>query len=336
MVCGELTGETMDPLHNLILELYRAAKETPIDEFQEFALSLVRAQTSFRTAFWGTGEMTANGLVAHSVHLHNEPPEMLSDWANINRKDSVIDAVYANPGHTLISHTPSRYQKPRDSDILDYARRYGHMSIMVISTMGAKHPIGQWLSLYRPDGHEQFNQADGGLLEQIMPHLVEALEINRMLGQVPAAHSDSGMTGARAIARIDGTLYHCGKKFSDLVLEIWPEWKYGQVPTELMAAISPNREIILADHAISVSTAIIGNMLFLNLRRVSSLHRLSRRELEVAKLYAQGMSYKEIGQFMDISPSTVRNFLGRIYAKLGIGKKVDLASLLSSGSGFVA
>lgn len=43
----------------------------------------------------------------------------------------------------------------------------------------------------------------------------------------------------------------------------------------------------------------------------------------------QGQSYKEIGLVLDIAPTTVRNFLGRIYTKLGIGNKVDLVSLLS-------
>jgi DNA-binding CsgD family transcriptional regulator len=213
--------------------------------------------------------------------------------------------------------------------MLDYVQRYGHLNNMTITTVSKSHPHGQWLSLYRADKHDHFGQADGRLLEQIMPHLVEALEVNRIIRKVPSAYADSEMVGARAIARTDGTLYHCGKKFAELVLEIWPEWKSGRLPDELMAAIYPNKESILADHAIAISVSTLGNMLLLNLRKVSLLHRLSRRELEVAKLYGKGQSYKEIGLSLDISPSTVRNFLGRIYTKLGVGNKVDLASLLS-------
>lgn len=96
-----------------------------------------------------------------------------------------------------------------------------------------------------------------------------------------------------------------------------------------MAAVHPNRESILADHAIAISTSTLGNMLFLNIRRISPLHMLSQREFEVARLYGQGQSYKEIGLALDISPSTVRNFLGRIYTKLGIGNKVDLSFLFA-------
>ena len=98
----------MDTLCNLILELYRAARETPVDEFQELALALVRAQTPFRSAHWGAGELVAEGLVAHSIHLHNEPEEILSEWASCNRSSStVIDTVVANPGRTFIYSSPT-------------------------------------------------------------------------------------------------------------------------------------------------------------------------------------------------------------------------------------
>ena len=320
----------MDALSNLILELYRAAKETPVDEFQELALALVRAQSPFQTAIWGNGEMTVDGFIAHSVHLHNEPPDMLADWASSNRHNTeIIDTVVANSGQALIFHAPSLFNRPEHSIMLDYQRRYGHLNGVVITTVSSSHPYGQWLSLYRADNHDHFCQADSRMLEQVMPHLVEALEINRIIGRVPSAHVGLGMHGARAVARTDGTLYHCGRKFAELVLEIWPEWNSGRLPEELMAAIYPNRESILANHAIAVSTSVLGNMLFLNIRRISALHRLTQRELEVARLYGQGRSYKEIGLVLNISPATVRNFIGRIYTKLGIGNKVDLASLFS-------
>ena len=273
--------------------------------------------------------MTVKGLVAHSVHLHNEPLEMLTEWTSINSHDTVIDTVVTNSGRALILHTPSWYSTSDARTMLDYTKQFGHLNSMVITSASKNCPQGQWLSLYRADKHDHFKKTDGRMLEQLLPHLIEALEINRLLGHAPSVHTDSGMTGARAIARTDGTLYHCGKKFAEILLEVWPEWKSGRLPDELMAAVYPNRESILADHSIAIATSTLGNMLFLNIRRVSVLSRLSQRELEVARLYGQGKSYKEIGQALDISPSTVRNFLGRIYTKLGIGNKFDLSSLLA-------
>jgi len=197
--------------------------------------------------------MTSAGLVTHSVHLHNEPPEMLTDWVSINYHDPVIDDLVANPGRTQIYHPPIRHAAPEHAVVLDYTKRYGHLNCMSVATMSKAHPLGQWLSLYRADPHDHFAQADGRMLEQIMPHLIEALEINRMLGQVPSVDSASGNGGTRAIARMDGTLYHCGKKFTELLLEVWPKWKGGRLPAELMSALHLKRETILADHAIAVS-----------------------------------------------------------------------------------
>lgn len=321
----------MDAPLDLILELYRAAKETPVDEFQELALALIKAQTHFRTAVWGSGEISGNGLALHSVHLHNEPAEVLSELISCNRQISiVVEAALAQSGRALIHHAPTLYSAPDCDAMLDYAKRYGHLNNMTITTSSQRQTPGLWLSLYRPDPNDHFSQAEGHLLEQLVHHLVEALEINRLLGNVHIpAHANSGTAGTRAIARTDGTLYHCGKKFTDLLLGIWPEWQCGRLPAELMSSLHPGKESILSGHSIAVSTATIGNMLMLTIRKISPLHILSQRELEVARLYTQGNSYKEIGLLMNISPATVRNFLGRIYAKLGVNNKVGLVSLLS-------
>jgi DNA-binding CsgD family transcriptional regulator len=127
---------------------------------------------------------------------------------------------------------------------------------------------------------------------------------------------------------MDGTLYHCGKRFAEFLREVWPEWKSGRIPAEIMMGLCPGRETMHAGHAISATA--IGNMLLLNIRRASPLHRLTRRELEVAKLYGQGKSHKDISHLLNISPITVRNFCGRIYTKLDISNKVELASMLTT------
>jgi len=55
--------------------------------------------------------------------------------------------------------------------------------------------------------------------------------------------------------------------------------------------------------------------------RPNLLADLSSRETEVAKLYAQGQTSKEIANLLCISQTTVRNHVARIYQKLGVGNK---------------
>ena len=320
----------MDALNKLVLELYRAARETPVEEFQELALSLIKSQLSFRTAMWGACETTDDGLVANSVHLHNEPIDILHDWASLHLHDPLVDQILADPGRAHIGYT---HETHRDAaDMLDFSQRFGHINTITIADVARNyrngHVHGEWMSLYRADKHAHFREADQRILEHLMPHLVEALAINRMLGSGQLIPADSGLAGTRALARFDGTLYHCGKKFAGLLREIWPELKNGRLPAKLMAVVSPGNEIMLEGHNMAVSTTILGNMLLLSIRRISPLSKLSQRELAVARLFGQGKSHKEIALHLDIAPSTARNFLNVVYKKLNINDKAELAILI--------
>jgi DNA-binding CsgD family transcriptional regulator len=57
---------------------------------------------------------------------------------------------------------------------------------------------------------------------------------------------------------------------------------------------------------------------------------LSTQELEVARLAVEGLSNREIGQRLHLSPRTVGSHLYRMYPKLGITGRTQLAARLGS------
>lgn len=60
--------------------------------------------------------------------------------------------------------------------------------------------------------------------------------------------------------------------------------------------------------------------------------RLTRRELEVLELAAQGLAGREIGLLLGTSPSTVKTHLAHIYVKLGVSNRVSaVATALRAG-----
>lgn len=63
---------------------------------------------------------------------------------------------------------------------------------------------------------------------------------------------------------------------------------------------------------------------------------LSRREHEIARAYADGMTYKEIAQKLYIAPATVRTHLATIYRKLGVSTKVALLRTLNAERAHIA
>jgi DNA-binding CsgD family transcriptional regulator len=53
---------------------------------------------------------------------------------------------------------------------------------------------------------------------------------------------------------------------------------------------------------------------------------LTARELELTDLVARGLSSRDIGDLLHLSPRTVDNHLARIYAKLGLSSRLQLAT----------
>ena len=51
---------------------------------------------------------------------------------------------------------------------------------------------------------------------------------------------------------------------------------------------------------------------------------LSKREMEIVRLAASGLSNCEVGQRLSLSASTVKNYLVRVYGKLGISTHIEL------------
>ena len=62
----------------------------------------------------------------------------------------------------------------------------------------------------------------------------------------------------------------------------------------------------------------------------SAAETLSAQELQIARLAAQGLSNKEIGQRLFLSPRTIGSHLYRIFPKLNISSRTQLASLTPS------
>jgi DNA-binding NarL/FixJ family response regulator len=56
---------------------------------------------------------------------------------------------------------------------------------------------------------------------------------------------------------------------------------------------------------------------------------LTQRERDVAILAAQGMTSKMIGERLFVASRTVDNHLARIYVKLGVTSRAELADVLS-------
>jgi two-component system nitrate/nitrite response regulator NarL len=60
-------------------------------------------------------------------------------------------------------------------------------------------------------------------------------------------------------------------------------------------------------------------------RSASNSRPLSKREEEIARLVAEGLSNRQISKRLGLSEHTIKNYLFRVFEKLGVGTRVELA-----------
>ncbi len=70
------------------------------------------------------------------------------------------------------------------------------------------------------------------------------------------------------------------------------------------------------------------------LKAAGGSHSLSRAERAVARLVVEGMTNKQIGSHLFVSPRTVESHIAHAFRKLGVSSRVQLAALLTREGSF--
>ena len=80
--------------------------------------------------------------------------------------------------------------------------------------------------------------------------------------------------------------------------------------------ISSNQMLDLIDYVVQTAPASVG---------VDSSNALTKREESIVRLVAEGMTNRAISHQLNLSENTVRNYLFRIFNKVGISSRLELA-----------
>jgi DNA-binding NarL/FixJ family response regulator len=66
------------------------------------------------------------------------------------------------------------------------------------------------------------------------------------------------------------------------------------------------------------------------LAKTAVIRALSKREEQIARLVASGLSNREVAQRLSLSPHTIKNYLFRVFEKLGISTRIELVLYMLS------
>lgn len=319
----------MEAFGKLLLDLYRMAQEVPATEFQERAIEEIREVIPFDSAVWGTGVMDEqHGATPHTLYVYRQPPEMMESWGRVRQHDALAFEAFHNLGKTIKSGRLDPLWLPRyHPEMLEHIERF-HMEYS-LSTVVVE-PVLQLLtalSFYRADINRPFTEEERLFKQNLMPHLIEALNINRLHFMYFARKGNVQSNRARAICDKMAVLYNADGNFAKLMLAEWPEWKGPKLPPDMQDAISIGQRRYVGRNSV-VGFEPFNDMLLITAREKSVVDELTPRELDVAKCLGEGMEYREIASALSIQPVTVRNYIQDIYAKLGVNNKVEVARLM--------
>lgn len=319
-------AETVEQLGSVLFRLYRASLELDLNDFPVRALKLLRQAVPFDFAWWGvTSEINGDTPpVLHTSFTLNVPAAYMDQWRRIMDTDASRSVSDATPGITMYRESGD---VPKGTDFHELLTEF-HIEQVLLTTQVEQHlGLRTFLTLYRTQTFPRITETERLITQVLMPHLVEARNTNwiAQLARIRALDMSPGT--AAGIADRAGVLYASDPRFHQLVCSEWPTWQGACLPQALHSSITSGRPYEGA--SVVACTFAINGVYLLQLRARSPLERLSPRERVVAEAFAKGSSHKEVASQLHVAPVTVRHHLRRVYEKLQVGDKAQLASMLS-------
>jgi DNA-binding CsgD family transcriptional regulator len=307
--------------------LHRASKEQSVAAFQNVAFECLQTAIDFDSAVWLTSVIHPDHDTAtfHTRHFFKQPEQLLEDWMKCEGATVFPRKLFASPNLAFVC-TPATDMMP---EVAAHCRRYGIDQILSIAQLEPIACMNEMISLYRADFDRPFTEEERLFLQALVPHLAETWRTNRMLRMSYPSQPTCAEMFRSAVADAKGVLHIIEPGFIRLLQEEWPDWKGPCLPGELASEIRRKSEIF-AGNEIVVGISDLHDQFLLRGRTKSILDTLSQRKREVAMLFSNGSTHKEIAVALDLSPATVRNYLNSVYSTLGIGSKAELANTLRS------
>ncbi|WP_417248291.1 helix-turn-helix transcriptional regulator [Celeribacter sp.] len=301
------------------MELYHDALECEPDELRLRVLGNLQRLIPFDFGVWGGGR--ADSRLVSDLTVLNQSEAILEDWEAVAQQDDFCDLTLNRLGSTA-----------RFDDVPDYReglafnehwRRF-NASHMMATIVGEKtYGYVSFVGLCAEGRPLVFSDAERTLKQMLMPHLSQALRMNRELwaGRAVREHD--------AVVLVDGGgwILTVQGPFRDLAEREWGKQPV-QLPALIMDALKNGERWI--GKTLEMGMLPLGTNFLVHLsEHHAPLAALSAREREVAQMFASGQTYKQVARALGTSPYTVRNQITRIYEKLEISNKAELAQALA-------
>lgn len=210
------------------------------------------------------------------------------------------------------------------------------------------------LVLFRRSGAPDFSDGDLSLVAAVASELAAAVRRTLLVSEI--THRDTEDGPGMAVLRLDGDEVHVelASRAARALLAQLPDNSLGEVPVGIaglawrLVAEGGRRQSVRvrlrSGRWMSVSLDVLepaeegpGERLSLVIEPVgpyqlaeviADAYGLTAREREVARLVVSGNSNSQAAAALSISPTTVQDHLKKVFAKLGVGSRHELAARL--------
>lgn len=315
------TAPSEETVEHFIARLYRSGLSVPPEGFRNWALRQLATLIPHDGALWGSG--SAREYKFHNVTVVGLPAEFPAALEATRPLNPILPKILAH------LDTPVAMEEVlpdaaffRSELYRGCFARFGISRILSTAHADPRSGLLSLLTLYRKDRTHAFSAVEKNLQRRLIFHLFQAashayfLHLSRLPGAQPAR-------SAAAVVDRHGYFHEAQPRFLDLVDQHFPGHGGGRLPFEL-----PATDAIVSVGDLRASCEPLGDLLRVLLWPAGPLDKLTRREREIVDTVTQGLSFKQAARKIGVAPSTVANHLYRIYRKLGVGSRTELASLV--------
>jgi DNA-binding CsgD family transcriptional regulator len=309
-----------------LAQLYELADQADPDEFPAAALAVVGRWVGFDGAVLGMGEAVPEAepdLRITHAYVHQRDPGIVEGYAAISARDPVTAAFLRGLVEPLRVDCRATYAAAGLAPLDAYSRRHSLRHLMLFGDHPATTHSGRWLVLYRGNDRA-FAAEDGEHLHAAWFHLSRAIGANR------AAVLDRRDVGrarrALALVNLQGRIEVADSAFARVLREEWPAWHGLHLPQQLMERLAG--PACFHGRRIEVTISRQGAWFVLSALAAGPTALLAPGEMAVARRFAAGQSHKQIARELGVSPHTVRTQIKRLYAKLDVHDKAEMAQRL--------
>lgn len=310
-----------------LLDLHRACHEFSLRAFQERCFERLKNVVAFDSGMVATGTLQRGMPHVHDSYLHRQTPAFMESWETVKHLDVVAAAALSHYNRT---HRFDASETFADAPaMLAHCRAFGLEHVLCTAMVAERAGSYLALSIYRDSPDRPFTESDRRAVELVVPHVVDAMRQAKIEQLRRATRAGRPENQSAAIVNRAGLIIEAEPGFVDLLAETHPQWTGPWLPSSLAGLADARTEERRPLGRLVFRLSPREDLVLVHARRAHVLDDLTEREHQVARLFAGGESSKGVASQLAIAPNTVRVHLGRIYEKLGIVNKAELASMLA-------